>query len=527
MDKERKGIHNTETESTTSPLLEIPRDKRGRIRWSILGRSDPEQLTTIIEAKAQEFLLAGNNLTRSDLRIAQMSDLEHAISRYYPGGLQALQKELNIPVNQRPKGYWNDQSTIESEAQKLMTDGSSLKRDELRAMGQSSLSRAIERNYPGGIHGLREKIGITVSRKPRNYWSDPEVIKKEADNFYHKHGNISASILDGNDRTDLKSAIGRYYPGGWRALRKELGIKDKQTKESSDSSLKAKNIQPKGNQSLKPPRIKWSKERVLDEAQKFYQDNGQLTQEELDARGRSDLIHAIARHYPGGLTALRIEVGLPIAKHPNGYWKNVELIKEKALSVYNLYTKISFDFLLTIGESSLGKAITDNYPGGWSQLRQDIGLEIISHPDGYWTPEVIKTEVQKFIEAEGDITQYLLSKRGKSNLIHAITRYYPGQLVQLKKDLEVNTKRKPVNFWTPETILEESKKFVETYGKLSNILMRKEEQSSLGNIIARKYPGRWKQLRIDLGIANSNSEIQSISPDEANKQLRRLLEEQT
>ncbi len=278
------------TELNPSPTpLEIPRDKRGRIRWLLISQ-DPERLGAVIESEARRILedrqtLPKGELTKRLLTQNGRSDLIGGISRYYPGGISGLKKSLGI--NLRKDNYWTPE-TIEQEATILMSrTGTTVlpSVDEIEKV-RSDLAGAIYRYYPGGLIGLRENLGQVLLHKPAGYWKDPIVIEREAQEFYAKEGQLTQASLSKKGRSDLVGAT-KYYPGGMYQLGVNLGI---------DSNRK-----PKGY---------WTIENIEAEASKFFSEHGELTVSSLRRNGQNTLPVYIRRNYPGGLVALRERLGI-------------------------------------------------------------------------------------------------------------------------------------------------------------------------------------------------------------------------
>lgn len=96
MDKERIKTGKTEVVNTPSSTLEIPRDKRGRIRWSLL-KDNPDLMKAVIETEAQAFLEAGHPMVFKGLLGAGQRYLGKIITRHYPGGISGLRATFTIP----------------------------------------------------------------------------------------------------------------------------------------------------------------------------------------------------------------------------------------------------------------------------------------------------------------------------------------------------------------------------------------------------------------------------------------------
>lgn len=184
-------------------------------------------------------------------------------------------------------------------------------------------------------------------RKPSGYWTDTEAIELAALAFYEEQGWMTQHNLKSKGRSDLWAAIRRYYPGGLKNLRQKLDI----------------------------PRIKpviWSPERIRSEVQDFIAQGNRLGPITLERSGKTELSRAIHRKYPGGWSQLRKDLDLkPLVTT----W-TPELIREEALKFFLAEGRITGRLVVLKGKSGLGFAIQNKYPGGWDQLRKDIGKEV-------------------------------------------------------------------------------------------------------------------------------------------------------
>lgn len=185
---------------------------------------------------------------------------------------------------------------------------------------------------------------------------------------------------------------------------------------------------------------------------------------------------------------------------------------------------LSVNYLRKMGYSTLQGAIDRKYPGKITALKEQLGIIETVKPPGYWHDiENIKREALAVYQDKGRITEELLYKLGKGGLRHAIRYKYPGGFYQFRIDLGSDNTRRPNHFWTKSNIEEEAKEFFQLYGKLDVPELKKRGRMDLYSGIRKKYPGGWRQLKEDLGL--SNKEALTITPDEANKQLKKLLEE--
>ncbi|MEK7517379.1 MAG: hypothetical protein AAB583_02425 [Patescibacteria group bacterium] len=206
--------------------------------------------------------------------------------------------------------------------------------------------------------------------------------------------------------------------------------------------------------------------------------------------------------------------------------RSIEHIRQEAAEFLEKEGEISATLLRKTGKVSLLGAITTKYPGKLNQLRKDLELEFLHKPDGYWTFETVKEETILFYQQYRDISQKLLYRNGRGDLVNQIRFHYPGGLYQVQVDLGVKPKQrlsKPNGYWTVEVILQEALDFYTQYGSISQQLLRQHRRADLKGAIEQHYPGKMTTLKEKLGITYSNPE-DSISPDQANAELMRFLE---
>lgn len=315
--REAAGLNPDSSATQNVDVPTVLRDKRVRVRW--ISMPDDERKNLILD-RCREFVKAGNNLSQGSLTRSGLNNLNHAINRYYPGGLVGVQAEIGI-APQSASNYWEVQigsdnlprdkngrilwsrlrgnperlkTAIEAEIAKFISTGNHYSQDNLKAAGLSSLSVVISKYYPGGSEAVREKFGIKLGRKQRNrnYWQ-PDVIRQEAKGFFEETSRLSLDFLEERGRSDLTNAI-RHYPGGMQQLQRDLG--------------------------LEPTRRHigyWTEEIIEKTALEIYLTEDDLSITILEKLGRHDLISAINKKYPGRILALREKLGIPNSKPEN------------------------------------------------------------------------------------------------------------------------------------------------------------------------------------------------------------------
>lgn len=363
---------------------------------------------------------------------------------------------------------------------------------------QYALVRAISRYYPGNLTQLKEDLGIE-SIHPPGYWTE-ERIEAETRELLSEKKQLSRSLLRSSDRADLEAAISNTYPGGIGQLRVKLGIPSPQKSVGF-----------------------WTKEQIEHEAMEFYQSEGSIDQKLLYQKSRVDLARAISRHYTGKLRGLKRALGFDTKPDKVVRSWTPEMIEAEANDFFRAEGGLTDRFLYKKNRGDLAVAIRVHYPGRMRGLKAKLQLKQ-NTPTNYWSKERIEEAALEFYQRENKLTMPLLASSKNYPLNEAIRRLYPGGIRQLKINLRLDLGNKPRGYWTPESMLEAAKAFYDIHSRLASVFMTKQGQAGLSSAITTKYPGGWRQLRIDLGIANSNSEIQTISPTEANEQLRRLVE---
>ncbi len=200
--------------------IEIPRDRRGRIRWSVL-KQNPERLLEFIESEVSQFYQDVGEISVNLLTQHKRSDLHHAIFRHYPGKMGSLRAKLEIgDFSVKPNGYWTAER-IEQEVLEFSGRESAVTAKKLKETRRGDLLAAIHRN--GHLHDLLTRIGIKPSANPKGYWTAKRILEEVRDISFQE-GKLSHGYLIKTKRSALSTAIARRYPGGWRQLKEDLNI---------------------------------------------------------------------------------------------------------------------------------------------------------------------------------------------------------------------------------------------------------------------------------------------------------------
>lgn len=577
---EPRELGISENNQTGQTQIEIPRDKRGRIRWSVL-KSKPQNLISAIEAETQRVLHCGNS------PIQKILAEEVGCSLRYPKSIKI--GEDGLPRDSTGRFFWSllkddperMMELAETEAKRLITDPQYVGNRRSKQKGLPGLLFAASNYYPGGVYALKEKVGVSLKEKPRGYWKDnPEGnIEKEAREFCEREGELNNTLLRKHKQFGLAKAIYDNYPGGLRALRKKLGLTDlrrpkgawtseqieKEAQEfyNKEGVVNIKTLQKCGRgdlahaiqthypgrinqlilnlgfeQYVRKPEGYWTEDEIETQAKEFYQHEGKLTCSILKAKDRYNLLGAIIEHYPGGIRKLQLNLGIGLARKEPSKW-TPEDIEQQADEIFNRFHQLSVSFLKQHNMGALSSTITRYYPGGMKALKEKLGINTddITHtkdtqprkPLNYWLdPVTIEKEAQEFYAKEGELNVKVLYNRGRTDLATAIVRHYLGAFRQLRINLGLEAGRKPQGYWTPENIEKEALEFYRQEGYITQDLLQNRSRTDLSVAITKKYPGGWKQLRLKLGLGIRRKQVElniEISADEANEQLLSLLGE--
>jgi hypothetical protein len=408
MNQERKEIH------LPIPDIGVPVDRKGRIRWSVLSK-EPEKLVEVIETQARALVEQGVNLTGPNLSTLGLHPLTNAVRVYYPGKWIGLKEKLSLKVRQ-PRSYWSEHTNIEAEARQIFAQHGRLTAKLLTTISRGDLLGATAL-YPGGLRSLNRVLAVEFNAYQG--WT-PERIEEEARKLLQDGNNLSFNNLRKAGAASLANAINKHYPGKFQGLRENLGLKVVR---------------------LSKPSNYWRDPEVIrQEARRILEIEGSLNDAAIRKNKASSLTAAITQYYPGQMRQLQIDLGLkPITKEKkkSTHWTE-DLIRQESLAFYQDHKRLTVTALVQEGAKGLGAAITRKYPGGITQLRQDLGLETGQRPNNYWKdPANIEKEALEFTAQYGWITQMWMLKEGRSDLWAAIIRYYPGGIKALRETLKI------------------------------------------------------------------------------------------
>ena len=314
----------------------------------------------------------------------------------------------------RPAGFWQDHQNIQNELNRVIKElGHFPTQGELASLNEYTLSHILAKS--GGTNFWREKLGVDIRKKEKGYWSSEENVERELEMLFSEQQLSdfpSTKQLQKLGRSSLASGIRRT--GGFPLWRQKMGF---------DLKEKPKNF--------------WTSEEVKRQAQEFFDEQGELSQDALTKVKRFDLQVAIGRRYHGGLLALKENLGIEIARKPDGYW-NPELIEEEARKFYKERGRLTLGALKRSQRGNLQNAIIAHYPGSIAGLKAKLGIVETTRPPNYWKDIWhIKQEALAFFSKHKGFTHTMLWDHDQNGLSTAIRHYYPGGMRQLKVDLGI------------------------------------------------------------------------------------------
>lgn len=333
-------------------------------------------------------------------------------------------------------------------------------------------------------------------------------IQTEARRLYAELGSLDRDQLKPDGQHLIRGAV-RYYPGGIKKLKRDLGmVRVKTAVETPEPVYK--------------PKSYWkSPDNIRREAAEIMQAHGELTQNTMRMANRTTISNAIRESYPGGLAQLHRDLGVRGRKKSVGYW-TAETIEREARAFVGEHGEFSVPALKAAGRLDLCVAIQKKYPGGLRAIQGKFEIQP-GHKLGYWTKEKIEEEARAFIKEYGALTQKLLLKEGRSDL-HSATKAYPGKLTGLKKELglevvEVNKGVRGLSSDEKKAYLEQqARELIEKGHVLTNSQLTRKGQRRFLSSVQKNYPGGLAALQHELGI---NPKPQ-LSAEEANKALESL-----
>ncbi len=557
--------------------IEAPKDRRGRVRWSVLKR-DPDLLTSYIEQEAGRFVRDGR-LVQTDFETPGNKGLGAAVARFYPNGFFGLKENLGVPTDNpaRPRthsiedGIPRDQrnrilwsalepepdkliTVIENQAREHMDQGHPVSQKGFAVAGKTYLNAAIKKYYKGGYFVLKQRLTDEAASPLSGENEEPllprdgrgriswetlkqdqaklsEYIESEVKSLMEENPNLTTTALRAARKGDLAHAIHRYYPGGMKQLRKNLKPTEEAPKPQEPKERPQFKVIPQDAKGI----VQWSKlntdpgelqSLIEQEVGLLIAEGKEVSYENIDAAGMRPLSRAIITFYPGRIYGLRNKLGIKSERKSFGHWSNPQVVLKEATTFYQEEGEISAKLLTEKGRMDLLLAIGRSYPGKLTQLKKDLAIVTDRKSANYWNKDTVEQEARAYMDGGGKLTKKALGENNKSGLGSAITLYYPGGMRQLKIDLGLDDgKRKPLGFWTQDRIEDAVREFLTKHGRISFSLLKLENRLDLAGAISTKYRGSMTALSEKFGFSITSEKSTLISTEQANAAMDSLFEE--
>jgi len=393
-------------------VIVIPR--RQNVYWTI--ENTIKEIQEIIKQ-------IGHFPTQSEICIIKRSGLVNAINRN--GGINKLHIDMGYKLLSKPKRYWID-DTIKEELSKIIkTIGHFPKQKELKIIGRTDIQVAIGKN--GGINKFRRLLEYSILKNDKGYWTE-EIICNKLKDIISIIGHLPTSreLKDLGYSDMLNSGINKY--GGINYFAKSLGVHY--------------NKRPNGY---------WTEDNILKELKTIISTMKHFpSSTELEAIGMNIITHAMCCN--GSVNKFREKLGYEPIQKTKGYWTPTKIKEELQSIIYNINHFPSTTELIKLHKSDLLGGIQNH--GGINVFRNSFGYTSIQNTKGYWTEDVIVTQLQSILKNIGRFPSQLELKRIDSKLCSAIGEN-GGLYLYRKKCGFTEPLKKPNGYWTEDNILKE------------------------------------------------------------------------
>lgn len=181
------------TTEVPNPPLEVPRDKRGRIRWAVL-KQDPAALETFIFQSASDFVAAGGRFTQRELRRKGNFVLNRAISLSVLTFAQ-IRRQLSIQL-ESPSDHANRAGRIKDAEGESWVHSFAIKKDS--GLSYPTIKRLLSDtdSITGKTKGGKQaKFYREVTAQERvQQFLDLPVVDTKTQEYTDKEGNIWVTL---------------------------------------------------------------------------------------------------------------------------------------------------------------------------------------------------------------------------------------------------------------------------------------------------------------------------------------------
>lgn len=218
------------------------------------------------------------------------------------------------------------------------------------------------------------------------------------------------------------------------------------------------------------------------------------TQDELSEAKLSSLKQAITK--TGGANFWRQRLGFEVIRRDNGYW-TVENIERDTRTFVSTHGGFSEDLAVEHGDQALYGAANSKFPGGIHSLKEKIGAKNKRRKAGSWTQERVLKEARDFVAEHGKFTSEALVKSGRYDLLNAVHNV-SGGVRSVREQLGLQQLKKPDGYWDDLANVEkEAADYFEANGHIISTRMRLTHPSLVA-AIWENYPGGFAAIRAKL-----------------------------
>lgn len=248
---------------------------------------------------------------------------------------------------------------LEEKARVLLSQGIRLDTQSLRKGGHIMFERAVRKHYTGGIVALRSNMDVADTVSKRYNWQameDAETVIRKLVLIYMLENNKSTIIKQDLNDLGVASAVDRLYTDQYQGLLRDLYIQPLRT--SWESYPEKERI-----------------ERIEEKAREILAEGGRLSTQDLRVNN-SAFETAIVKYYPGGLPALRKKLGVgdTVKRKKYNFAQEADPVASITQEIRRIIAEEGDIESEDLNKRGLYGPIQRYYPGGYQQLRKDLGL---------------------------------------------------------------------------------------------------------------------------------------------------------
>lgn len=270
-------------------------------------------------------------------------------------------------LDQKPHGYWTQEAIIEEAREYLRVHGNikpaNIKKD------RPDLHTQIQR-LPDGFVGVGKVLGLNEK---------PQVNKETGMHVDREQGRAYVTAYFLCRELGLNPGLVAYFLNKDNVPYIEGLSRNKITTKLYDKDEAERVLANRGVGKRAATDVEfynkhggsWTNQQIEDEARRFYQTTGKLTQHDLRAAGMGPLTRLI-NSYPGGFWGIKQVLGIE-SRQRNGGWIP-EKIEQDATEFYQQHGNLSFNLLRQMRRYDLSSAIVKKYPGGLAALKEKLGI---------------------------------------------------------------------------------------------------------------------------------------------------------